>query len=284
MRRPSGAVPAASWRLTHLRHILDVRVDGAGTVEEIRDKPGKRHLDAAVGGKTVSLRVVGGGIDRCGGVRRLLHTERIEDVALEHRVPVSGTLGLGDDAARKDVGDVGVGEGRAEARHWLDVAQGVNERRPVHAKIAELVVDVGRQPGTLREQVKKTKLPRDPRIAHLEIRVEIDDAIVPTELAPVDGDRHRCREKRLRRRSDLKDRPRVDRGAALAPDAEALGIDQLVAGDDADCEPRDIEILHIGFDVVLEARDERLHLLLDRGFWTGGFRRSGRLHRDRKHG
>ena len=88
--------------------------------------------------------MVGGGVDRRGGVRRLLHAERIEDVALEHRVPVGSTLDLGDDAAREDVGDVRIGEARAEALHWLDVAQGVNERRPVHAKIAELVVDVRR--------------------------------------------------------------------------------------------------------------------------------------------
>lgn len=92
------------------------------------------------------------------------------------------------------------------------------------------------------------------------------------QLAVVDRDRHRRGKKRLGRRPDLEDGLRVDRRPALAADTEAFGVDQLVAGDDADRQARDVEALHVGCDIVLEARDKRLDSLFDRRF---GRRRFG---------
>ena len=69
-----------------------------------------------------------------------------------------GPFGSGDDATGKDVSDVGIGEGRAEARHRFDVAQRANLGRSVDAEQAENVVGVGRQAGALGQQVEDAEL------------------------------------------------------------------------------------------------------------------------------
>ena len=89
---------------------------------------------------------------------------------------------------------------------------------------------------------------------------------VNNERLLVDGDRHGGGEEGLGGRADLEDRLGVHRLAALAANPEALGIDQPVAGDDADGEPGQVEILHAGGDVGLELGrqgcDAVLHELL----------------------
>jgi hypothetical protein len=114
----------------------------------------------------------------------------------------------------------------------------------------------------------------------LEFGVEIDDAIIPVQLAPVDSDRHRRGKKRLGHRCDLKKGLRVDRAPALAAEAKAFGVDQLVAGDEADGKAGDIEAIHVGRDIVLEAWDERPDLLLDRVFGKSRFGSGSGLRRD----
>src|SRR5215217_8407451 len=94
----------------------------------------------------------------------------------------------------------------------------------------------------------QTELPRNPRVAHLEVGVEIDDSIVPMQLVLVDLDRHSRGKKRLGHRPDLEDGPGVHRRPALAADAEAFGVNQLVAGDDTDRKAGYIEALHVGRD------------------------------------
>ena len=167
---------------------------------------------------------------------------------------------LRDDVLRQHMGDVGVGEGRAEARDRLDIAQRADHRRLVGAEQADEIVGGGRQARALGEQVEHPELPRHPGVLHLEVRIEVDDAVVPGEHLAVDADRHRRGEEGLGRRADLEDGVGVDRLAALAPDAEALGIDQPVAADDADREPGIVEVLHAARDIGLEIRHERLDL------------------------
>jgi hypothetical protein len=58
--------------------------------------------------------VVGCGCDRCGAIGAVLHAERVENVSLEHRIPIGCAFRFRNDATGKDVGNVGVGEGRAE--------------------------------------------------------------------------------------------------------------------------------------------------------------------------
>ena len=84
--------------------------------------------------------------------------------------------------------DVGIGEGRAETGHRLDMAQGADQRRLVEAEHDEHVVDVGWKPGALSEQVEDAELARDPRILQLKFRIEIDNAVVPPQLAAIDHD------------------------------------------------------------------------------------------------
>ena len=86
----------------------------------------------------------------------------------------------------------------------------------------------------------------------------------------VDGDRHGRREERLARRSDLKHGVGIDRLTVLAADSEALGVHDLVADDDADCEPWNVEGLHVRRDVVLDRGNDRKHLLLCRGILVLG--------------
>ena len=160
---------------------------------------------------------------------------------------------------------VGVGESRAEARHRLDLAQRADHRRLVVAEERQHVVGIGRQAGALGQKVEDAELARNPGVLHLEARVEVDDAVVPGELAAVDGDGDGGRQERLRGRADLEDGPFIDRRAAFLADAEALAIDQLVADDDADRRSRHVERLHVGADIGLEARHEVGDALLHAG-------------------
>ena len=59
---------------------------------------------------------------------------------------------------------------------------------------------------------------------------------------------------------------------ALAAHAEALGVDQLVADNDADGEARHVERLHPAGNVGLELRDQRLNAILHGRVGLGLFR------------
>ena len=133
----------------------------------------------------------------------------------------------------------------------------MDHRRLVAAEEADHVVDVGRQPGALGDQVEDAELARHPRVLQLECRVEIDDPVVPGELLPVGRDRHGRREEGLGRRADLEDGRGIDRLAAFPADAEALRVDEAVAGDDADREARTAEGGHAALDRRFEIGDQR---------------------------
>ena len=80
-------------------------------------------------------------------------------------------------------------------------------------------------------------------------------------------------EKCLGGRADLEDCARIDRHATgLAAHAEALGVDELVAGDDADGEARHVERLHPAGNVGLDIGDQRLDALLHGRVGLGRFR------------
>jgi hypothetical protein len=154
------------------------------------------------------------------------HTEGIEQVLLKHRIPSGCARGLRHDAARQEMCDVGVGEGRAEAGYRLDIAQRADERRVVEVVHGKHVVGEAWKAGALSKQVEDAKLARHPRILQLELRIEVDNAIVPPQLAAIDHDGLGRGEERLGGRADLEQSARVDRSpAALAAYAEALGID-----------------------------------------------------------
>lgn len=82
--------------------------------------------------------------------------------------------------------------------------------------------------------------------------------------------------------TDLEDGPRVDRRPALAADAEALGVNELVAGDDANRKAPHVKAFHVSCDIVLKARDKRLDPLFDRRFDRRRFCRGDGLNRNRK--
>ena len=203
--------------------------------------------------------MVGRAFDGFDRPRRVLHAERIEQVALKDVVPAGCTCGIRNDAAGEEVRDVRVGERRPETRYRIDVAQRPDQCCLVEAEHREHVVDQARKPRALGEQVEDAELARDPGVLHLEIRVEVDDTVVPFELAAIDHDGDARCEKRLRVRADLEDRARIDRlAAALAAYAKALGVDQLVADNDADGETRDVEGLHPARGIGFHLRDHRL--------------------------
>ena len=191
---------------------------------------------------------------------------------LEDVVPAGCTCGIRNDAAGEEVRDVRVSERRPETRYRIDVAQRPDQRRLVEAEHREHVVDQTWKPRALGEQVEDAELARDPGVLHLEIRVEVDDTVVPFELAAIDHDGDARCEKRLRVRADLEDRARIDRlAAALAAHAEALGVDQLVANNDADGETRDVEDLHPARGIGLQLRDHRLDATRHGCVGRGGF-------------
>ena len=117
-----GAV--AELQADPARHVLDVGVDVAGPGQVIREDRRERHLDRAFRRPAMTVRMIGRGFDSFGRVGRVLHAEGIEQFLLKDRIPIRSTCGFGHDAARQQMRDVGVGEGRAETGHRLDVAQG----------------------------------------------------------------------------------------------------------------------------------------------------------------
>ena len=147
------------------------------------------------------------------------------------------------------------------------MAQRADHRRLIEADEAERVVHVRRQPRALREEIEHAELARDPGVPELELGIEIDHAVVPVKLAAIDHDALGRGEKRLGGRADLEHRARIDRRAAgLAAHAEAFGVDESVAGDDADRKARHAERLHGAACVGLEIGNERL----DAAFRGGG--------------
>ena len=155
----------------------------------------------------------------------------------------------------------------------------------VEADEAERVVHIGRQPGALSEQVEHAELAGDPGVLELELGIEIDHPVVPAEFLAIDHDAYGRREKSLGGRADLEHRARIDRCAAgLAAHAEALGVYEAVAGDDADREPRHAERLHGAAGVGLEVRNKRFDARLDGGVGGGGLRLRCSRDRARKRG
>ena len=252
---------AAELQPQPLGHVVDARVDRPGAAELVGEDRGERHFDRAVHRPEVAQGAGLGRLDRLGGQRGVAHPERREDLRGDQRLPALGAHRLRHDALGQHVGDVRVGEGVAEARGRLDVTQRPDHRRLVEAEQADRVVGLARQAGALRHQVGDAEFARDPRVLELEVRVEVDHPVVPAELALVDGDGKRGGEERLGRRADLEQARRVDGiAAALAAATEAPGIDQLVAGHDADGDARHVEHLHATGDIGLEVGRQRLDL------------------------
>ena len=99
----------------------------------------------------------------------------------------------------------------------------------------------------------------DPGILELELRIEVDDAVVPAECPAVHRDGHGGRQEALGGRADLEDCLGVDRLIApLASQAEPLSIGQPVADHDADGEAGAVESFHAVADIGLEPWHQRL--------------------------
>ena len=119
------------------RHILDCGVDVAGPTEVVRKDRGEGHLDRALGGPAVALGMIGRRFDGFGRVGRVLHAQGIEQFLLKDRIPFRSARGFRHDAAGQEMRDVGIGEGRAETGHRLDMAQGADQRRLVEVEHAK---------------------------------------------------------------------------------------------------------------------------------------------------
>ena len=82
---------------------------------------------------------------------------------------------------------------------------------------------------------------------------------LPAELAAIDGDRERCGKKALGHRTDLEDGAGVDWLAAFFA-RQSLGVDEPVAGDDADGEARAVESGHalgnVAFKLIRTLREQ----------------------------
>src|SRR4029077_114079 len=98
-------------------------------------------------------------------------------------------------------------------RNRVDITQGADQRRFVDAEKAEPIVRVGWEAGALRDEIEDAELACDPGVLELERRIEIDDAIIPAELAAIDHDAHGGGEKCLGGRTDLKQRAGINRHA-----------------------------------------------------------------------
>jgi hypothetical protein len=139
------------------------------------------------------------------------------------------------------------------------MAQRTDQRQFVEADYDQRIISVGREPGALSGDVEHPKLACDPGILQLKIRIEIDNAVVPPELAAIDHDGHGRGEKCLCVRTDLENCAGIDQHTTgLAAHAEALGVDEAVADDDADSEPGHVERLHPTLDVGFDIGDQRL--------------------------
>ena len=151
----------------------------------------------------------------------------------------------------------------------IDKAQRVDQRVGFETEITQCVVDVGRKTRALCNDVEDPKFSGDPRVLELEARSEVDDTIVPLELALVviDGNRHGGRKEGLARRRDLEDGAGANRlAAALASYAKTLCVNELVAGDDSDGEARHVVSPHSLRDIGFQIGDDRSDTGLIVGF------------------
>jgi hypothetical protein len=123
---PSLEAAVPELQANPARHVLDGGIEVAGRAEVIRKNRIERHLDGCVGRPAVAFRVIGRRLDRLGGEARLRHPQRVEQLAAGDRVPIGRTGEIAHHPPRQQVGHVGIGEGGAEARHRLDVAQGAD--------------------------------------------------------------------------------------------------------------------------------------------------------------
>lgn len=212
-------------------------------------------------------------LDRCCAIGRLLHAQRLQQFLFEHRIPIRCARRLGDNTACQNVSDVRVGEGGAEARDRLDVAQGSDQSVPVKPQYTQRIIGVGRQAGTLREQIVYTEFTRDPWVPELKAWIEVHHTVVPVELAAIDHHGNRRSEERLRGRADLEHRLWLDQlPAGPAAHAEAFGVNKPVVGNNADGEAWRIERLHAIGDVGLDVLNRCLDTYLDRLIWLRGGR------------
>ena len=146
------------------RHVLDVGVDVAGPHEVIGENLGERDLDRALRRPAVTARMVGRVFDRLRRHGCFLHPQRIEQLGAKDRVPVRRPRRPGDDPARQHMGDVGIGEGRAEARNRIDMTQRTDQARLVDAeRNAERIICIGRQAGALGQEVEYAEFAASPR-------------------------------------------------------------------------------------------------------------------------
>jgi hypothetical protein len=114
-----------------------------------------------------------------------MHPQGIEEFPLQNSIPLRNASRLRNDSAGQKMRDVGVGEGGPKARHRIDMAQGMDQRRLFETDHAQRVVRVGRKPGALSKQIEYPELAGHPRILQLKFRVEVNNAVVPPEFATV---------------------------------------------------------------------------------------------------
>ena len=229
--------PVAEQHAQPLRHVADRRVDTAGRPVGVR--PGELRGVGGEGGhrtadELVRRRRIGGGREALLPGRARLHPERVEDAVLDVRRPRLSAARVCE-IARHEKEVVHVSELAAEARHGLDVPHLRDDVVGGEAEEGHPVAGIRRHAAVLRHQIRDLELACHPRIAHLEARHVIDDAIAPADLPVVDLHGHHRRGEGLRRRADLEDRVRSHRsGAAHALHAEALRVDHLVVLHDRD--------------------------------------------------
>jgi hypothetical protein len=169
--------------------------------------------------------------------------------------------------------DVGIGECRAETRHRFDIAERANQRRLFVVEHHKNIVDQWREPGALRGEIEDTELACNPGIFQLELRIEIDYAVVPPQFAPIHHDGLGYSEKRLGVRADLKDCVSIDgQSIALASYAEALGVNEPVSGNDSNGYAWNVESLHSVNNVSFDIRNQLLNPALHSRFGLGWFR------------
>jgi hypothetical protein len=137
----------------------------------------------------------------------------------------------------------------------------------------------------LSEQVEDPKLAGHPRILELEIRLEIDDAVIPAELATIDHDGQGRGEKGLGGRADLEHRACTDRRATgLAAHAETPAVNEAIVGDDPKGEAGRVGRFHAARNIALDLGDQGLdaHLQGRSGRFRGP-RRTRQIHAE-EHG
>src|SRR5207249_6823723 len=121
--------------------------------------------------------------------------------------------------------------------------------------------------------VEDTEFACHPGIVQLELRIEIDDPVIPPQLAAIDHDGLGHSEKRLSGRTNLKDCVGIDgQSIALASYAEALGVNEPVIGNDSNGYAWNVESLHSVNNVSFDIRNQLLNPALHSRFGLGWFR------------